>query len=80
VPRFFNVLEPGVERVAPALVVRFEQKGLGLTLVGIVILPPDKGAGPVGIVPQRLIIYDGGGGTVPFRGWLECFRAFQVTV
>ncbi len=80
VPRFFNALEPGVKGVAPALVIRFEQEGLGLALVRIVILPPDKGGGPVGIVAQRLIIYDRGGGTVPFRGWLERLWAFQVTV
>ena len=52
--RFF----PGVKGVAPILKIGFEQEGLRFAFVGIVVLSPDEGRGPIRVVAQRLIIYD----------------------
>ena len=65
VSRFFHALEPGIKRVAPVLKIGFEEKGLRFAFVGVVVLSPDEGRGPIRVVAQRLIIYDRSGGTVP---------------
>src|SRR2546423_6977732 len=41
VARFFNMLKPGVNRIAAALEVRFEQDRLRLAVAAVAVLAPD---------------------------------------
>src|SRR5436190_4251499 len=80
VSRFFHALEPGIKSVALMLKIRLEQERLRFAFVGVVVLSPDKGRGPIRVVAQRLIIYDRSGGAVAVHRGLESLRAFQVAM
>ena len=62
--RIFDAFPAGVNGVAPALVIRFDEERLGFALVCIVVLAPHERRRPIRVVAERLIINRGGGGTI----------------
>ena len=76
--RILHAFPAKVNRVGATLIIRFDQERLCFAFLSRVVLAPDKGVRPVGIVAERQIVNRRGSRAMDFGFGMEFFGTLDV--